>query len=209
MQKPGIVHPGDRRGQSAVVVLLGVVVVAAVGWYVASLWQENAYLRQRVVQKPGSPAGESAPAAGAPAPVAGGRALDEDHAKAMRQVLEGFTGSPKRAWIQLQAGDREAGAFANQLAQVFKDGGWTVVVSTISGMTIKPGLFFFEADESSPEFVGTALEALKAGGLDPVAATGYRAFYEEKKKENPKWVGIQLEPSQAFALVVGPKPPQS
>ena len=194
--------------------VVGLVVVAAVAVYVGRLWEENARLREQSsggakptvaanqTAKPTAPA--AAPAA--TGPVVGGRSLDEDHAKAMKQVLESSADSPKKAWVQVQTADREAGAYAAQLANIFKDAGWEVTITTISRMNIKAGLFFFSADEEPPHVVDTALEALRAAGIEPTAATGYRAYADEKKKENPKWVGIELEPNQPFALVVGPKP---
>lgn len=197
--------------------MVPVLLLVAVGaWYLANMVQENARLKSELAAKPGASAPTAAPAAARPAapaapvtssgPVAGGRTLDEDHQKAMRQVLEGEQGATKRAWIQVQAGDKEAAAFADQLSGVFKAAGWTVSSSLVTGMTLKPGIFMFEAEEASPDYVATARESLKAAGLEAMNAGGYRAFYEEKKQANPKWVGIQLTPDMEYAIVIGPKP---
>ena len=66
-------------------------------------------------------------------------------------------------------------------------------------------MFFFAAEEKNAEFVETAQRALDAAGIKATAAIGYRAFYKEKKKENPSWSGIDMKADQAFAIVIGPK----
>ena len=32
-----------------------------------------------------------------------------------------------------------------------------------------------------------------------------KAAYDEKKKENPKWVGVPITKDQAFVIVIGPE----
>lgn len=203
----------SRRGQGALWLLPVIVLVAVGAWFLISTWQENARLRAELAG--GKPVGVP-PAAPAPTPAATprpaaadsgpGRTLSVEQKKAIQQVLASVEGDTKNSWIQVQAGDREANAFADQLAGVFRDAGWNVTASTITGMTLKPGIFFFEAEEESPLWVGTAREALKAGGLTAMEAGGYRAYYLEKKKENPKWVGVEIPEGQEFAIVIGPKP---
>lgn len=204
-----------RRGQAALWLVPVLLLVAVGAWYLANMVQENARLKSELAAKPGGtaapaarPAAPAAPAAPVTSsgPVVGGRSLDEDHQKAMRQVLEGEQGATKRAWIQVQAGDKEAAALGEQLSGVFKAAGWTVSSSLVTGMTLKPGIFMFEAEEASPDYVATARESLKAAGLEAMNAGGYRAFYEEKKQANPKWVGIELGADQEYAIVIGPKP---
>ena len=191
--------------------LLPLLILVGVGaWFLFSTWQENTRLRAELGG--GTPTG--APTATVPAaprpPVAaagGGRTLDADHQKAMQQVLTSATTTGQTAGIQVIGGDPEASAFADQLAGTFKAAGWNVMRSVVSGMRLKPGVFFFEAAEESPEYVAAARDALKAGGLEAMTAAGYRSYFEEKKKENPAWVGVEIPAGQDFVIVVGPKPP--
>jgi hypothetical protein len=61
-------------------------------------------------------------------------------------------------------------------------------------------------EEQYPSYVDTVLKAIDAAGLDAKSASGYRAYYESKKKENPSWPGVPMRPDQDFVIVVGPKP---
>jgi hypothetical protein len=203
-----------QRGQGAMWLLPLLVLVAAGVWFMFTTSQENARLRAEL--DGAKPGGTPPPAAARPAtppagtsPAAttsGARVLDADHQTAMRQVLAGGSGGTKNAWIQVQAGDREAGAYAESLAATFKQAGWNATTMVVNGMNLKAGIFFFEAEEESPEYVGVVRDALKAAGVEPMMAAGYRAYYEEKKKENPRWVGVEIAPGQDFAIVIGPKP---
>ena len=74
-----------------------------------------------------------------------------------------------------------------------------VVVETGEVMTLV-------GEEQYPSYVDTVLKAIDAAGLDAKSASGYRGYYESKKKENPSWPGVPMRPDQDFVIVVGPKP---
>lgn len=148
--------------------------------------------------------GDAAPTAGAAA-TAGGRAISDPARETMKQTLVGET-ARKRAWILSQPGDAEVVGVVEGLRAVFQETGWEVTAGTVSGMNLKPGIMVLVAEEQYPPYVDTVLKALEQSGLGAKSAAGYRAYYDEKKKENPSWPGIPMQPDQDFVIVVGPKP---
>jgi len=74
-------------------------------------------------------------------------------------------------------------------------------------MMLKPGpIRILVGEELEPPAVDTVRRALEAGGLTTETGTGYRAFYEERKRDNPNWAGIPLEAEQPFVVVISPPP---
>jgi hypothetical protein len=45
---------------------------------------------------------------------------------------------------------------------------------------------------------------MQASGIEAKSATGYRPYYEEKKRENPAWPGVPMTAEQVFVIVLGP-----
>ena len=153
---------------------------------------------------PGAPAVKPPVAAAPAAAVTSTRAPDDAEKAAMLEVLTAETEENKRAWFLYSAGQDESGALAKSLAQTFESAGWKTSVRELRGMALKPGVSILAAEEEPPSWVGTVNEALGKGGLDPKFGTGYRAFYEEKKKENPAWPGIALGADEVFVVAIGP-----
>ena len=158
--------------------------------------------------QPGAPApAAQAPAAQAPAGQAStaGRVLSDSAKAAMKDHLVTET-TKKQAWILSQPGNPEVAGLVTNMTDVFKDAGWEVKAETVTGISLKPGLMTLVGDEQYPPYVDTVLKALEASGLDAKSASGYRAYYESKKAENPNWPGVPLRADQDFVIVVGPKP---
>jgi hypothetical protein len=148
-------------------------------------------------------AATSTPAAVSIAP----RTLGETEREAMLSALREETGSDKKVWFAVSPGDRETAALKTELEGIFKEAGWETKTQTVTGMNLKPGLFFMAADEEPPAYVGTAQRALEASGMPMTVGSGYRAYYDEKKKEDPNWAGIPLAPDQSYVVVIGRNPP--
>ncbi len=150
----------------------------------------------------------TAPAPQAQAPAtspSGGRVLTESGRAAMKDHLIPET-TGKKAWILSQPGNPEVASLVDSLAGVFKEVGWDVKTETASGISLKPGVMTLVGDEQYPSYVDTVLKALDASGLGARSASGYRAYYEAKKQENPSWPGVPMRPDQDFVIVIGPKP---
>lgn len=153
---------------------------------------------------PGASAAKPPPPAAAAKVVTSTRSPDDSEKAAMIEVLQAETEENRRAWFLYSAGQDESAALAKSLAQVFESAGWKTTTRELRGMALKPGVSILAAEEEPPEWVGTVNEALGKGGLDPKFGTGYRAFYEEKKKENPAWPGIALGADEVFVVAIGP-----
>lgn len=157
-------------------------------------------------QEPSAPAPTPTTTA-APVGQSSSRVPDGPRRAAMLEVLKGETGADKRVWVVVAPGNAEAAALATALEAAFRDGGWTPSRQALSGMTLKPGpVRILVAEEEEPPAVDTARRALEAAGLTVETGTGYRAFYEEKKRENPSWPGIPMTAEQSFVVVIAPQP---
>jgi len=158
------------------------------------------------------PSKPAAPAATTPPPAAPAatspRAPDATKRSAMVEALKAETGADKRVWLVVSPGNAETLALASALEGAFRDGGWMPKTQPLSGMVLKPGpVRILVGEEQEPPQVDTVRKALEAGGLTVETGTGYRAFYEEKKKENPSWPGIPMTADQPFIVVIAPQPP--
>lgn len=156
------------------------------------------------LKKLGARLDELYPAQAAAAP-AGPRGITAAQRSALVSTLKAESGPVKKAWFSVQSTNAEAVTFQKWLAAAFTEAGWQVESSPWPGGGLKPGVFFFAAEEKNDDYVETAQRALDAAGIKATAAIGYRAFYKEKKKETPSWSGIDMKPDQTFAIVIGPK----
>src|SRR5207244_1210507 len=93
-----------------------------------------------------------------------------------------------------------------QIQSVFEEAGWQTKSNVPVTFQLKPGVFFFMADENPPDYVNSIADAFEAAGIQVTTGRGYRQFYEDKKKENPSWHGFELKPEQEFVVVIGRKP---
>jgi hypothetical protein len=127
---------------------------------------------------------------------------------ALIEVLKADTGSEKRVVFVVSPGNPETTALAKALEDAFRAGGWEPATQKLTGMVLKPGpVRILVGDEFEVPAVDSARRALEAGGLTTETGTGYRAFYEEKKRENPDWPGIPMTSEQAFLIVLPPEAP--
>jgi hypothetical protein len=197
-------------GAAVAVVLLGGV------WHTATLRTQNAVLRERLAEYERTAAAEedgAAPASAEPQPEPRDRAtgdlkpqrmLDDEQRDAMRSELS--TAPGMKVWFVRQPDDPETDAFQRELEAVFQESGWEVASSSEASYRIKAGLYMYMADAEPAAHIATALNGLRAAGLEPFAGTGYRAYYEKKKQEDPNFRGNELAPEQDFVIVVGPNP---
>jgi hypothetical protein len=135
----------------------------------------------------------------------GTRVITDTARAAMKDALSSES-SGKKVWILSQPGNPEVAALVSTLTSVFKEAGWEVNAETASGMSLKPGVMTLIGDEQYPSYVDTALKALDASGLDAKSASGYRGYYDAKKKENASWPGVPMRADQDYVVVIGPKP---
>jgi len=173
----------------------------------------------RLLEEAAKPQAEAAPPVDAPpaqaapaAPVAAPRvataadgSLDETTRATLERVLGAApAGSP--VWIAVPQSDARAVATAQDLAATFTRSGWRARPVRRSAMRVKPGTYLFVAENEAPPYVDVARQALEEAGFAPTVATGYREYYEQKKKEQPAFQGFPFAPEQTFLLVIGRTP---
>lgn len=134
------------------------------------------------------------------------RAPDASERAAMIEVLKPETAPNRAAWITFSAGDAEGKALAESLGGIFKEAGWKVETTSLSGMRLKPGVMMLIAEDEAPTWVQGVQEALGKSGLNANSASGYKSYYDEKKAENPSWPGVPLPKDAAYLIVIGPEP---
>jgi len=190
----GDAPPLSRR--NAILLGVGVVLIMGFAWF---------FLNPKT--DPKKPTGGAAPPPVAlPKPPAIWDVTPEQ-GKTMTNVLLNDSLAEKKVWIHAAAGNPEVDVFRRSLEKVFGQAGWTVSSKVITSFRLKPGIFFFVATEADPpEYVTVAYTAMKSAGIEAVYASGYRAYSETMKQQNPGWSGIELAADQEFAIVLGPKP---
>jgi hypothetical protein len=205
----------DASSRIALGAAVAVVLIGGV-WHTATLRAQNAMLRERLAEYERTAAAEedgAVPASAEPNPVPRGsapsdleprRMLDNEQRDAMRSKLSTEPG--KKVWFVTQPNDPEADAFQRELEAVFLESGWEVAGNSEASYRIKAGLYMYMADAEPAAHVAAALNGLQAAGLEPFAGTGYRAYYEKKKQEDPNFQGNELAPEQDFVIIVGPNP---
>jgi len=186
--------------------LLGIALLVAVtagGWYVVHL------RAQQAAQGNARPTAQPA-AAGAEAPAVTGRTLSPEQRAAMRAKLGGPGGTPVNPiWFATMTTNPEAATFQREIQKVFEESGWQVRGNAPVTFPIKPGVYLFAAEDDPPPYVKTATEALEAAGMTVTQGSGYRAYYKQKKQENPAWNGFELAPDQTYVVVIGRQPESS
>ena len=170
--------------------------------YIVRLQSELAALRQTVAQRPGAPAVRppTPPVATKP------RTLTGEQKQAIIDALRGETGSVRKVWFHVEQTRAEPAAFARALEEAFRAAGWEVEESGSGGLAFKPGVSVLVADEEWPSYASTAYDALQKAGIDVKAARGYRAYYEEQKREKPNWQGPEMKPEETYIVIVGSSP---
>jgi len=184
-------------------VILAVALFGAIV-YIIRLQSELTALREGTGRRPAATAAARPQAT--PATPGAPRSLTDEQRQAMLDTLRAETGSVKKVWFQVEQGKPEPAAFAKTLEQTFRDAGWDVQVGDSGGLSFKPGVAVLVADEDWPSYASTAYDALQKAGIDAKAARGYRAYYDQQKKEKPGWQGPKLGPDQTYVVIVGPSP---
>lgn len=135
-------------------------------------------------------------------PIAADGTLDDTTRASLERVLRTApAGSP--AWIAAPKSDAKAVTLAKEISGAFTKAGWRVRPVRRTAVTPKPGTYLFAAEEEPPAYVHTVAQALGEAGIEATMLTGYRAYYDEKKKEDPKFQGYPLAPEQTFLVVIG------
>jgi hypothetical protein len=154
------------------------------------------------------PRSESAPEpANVPAPTVlapDGKLDDTTRASLERVLATAPAGSP--AWIAAPRSDPKASALADELSGAFTRAGWRVRPVRRTTLAFRPGTYVFAAEEQPPAYVRTVAQALDEAGFAAAFRTGYRSFYDEKKKADPKFQGFPFAPEQTFLVVIGRMP---
>jgi hypothetical protein len=155
---------------------------------------------------PSTVATGAAPAPGAPAPAAGGRSIGPNTRPVMLETLARERGNDRTMWLAISPGDPETAALKDEITALFQEAGWTVQTQTLTGLRLKPGLVLLLAEESPPPYTEVVVDAFETSGLEVKSASGYRAYADEMKQQNPEWPGIPMTAEQDMVLVLGPKP---
>jgi len=147
----------------------------------------------------------TSPSAAAQATARPPRSLSETERASMLRVLAGDAGPVRKVWFAVAAGDRESTALKDAFEGVFKQAGWDTVTQTITGMVLKPGLSILVASEDPPSYVVVAQQALESTSFTFKVGSGYRGYFEERRRADPTWTGIPLAADQEYVVVVGPQ----
>ncbi len=149
-----------------------------------------------------APKAASAPALAVVAP--DGKLDDTTRASLERVLGSAPAGSP--AWIAAPKSDPRAMALADELSGAFTRAGWRVRPVRRTTLAFRSGTYVFAAEEEPPAYVRTVAQALDEAGFAAAFRTGYRSFYDEKKKADPKFQGFPFAPEQTFLVVIGRMP---
>ncbi len=92
---------------------------------------------------------------------------------------------------------------ADELSGLFAQSGWRPAPVGRTTVRVRPGVYLFAADERPPAYVTALRDALQRANVLTTYASGYRAYFAERLRENPSFQGFPLAPTQPFVLVVG------
>ena len=199
--------PADPASSNLPRIALAVLVITLIGAavYLFQLQGHDAQPDRRAAA-PARPA-ESAPAAGAAAvsDADASGVLTSQQEQTMVTALSTVAEGDRRAWFQVQANNQTTAPVQAALQRVFEKAGWTTE-TVRSQYPLKSGIFILVGDETPPSSVDTVNGAFGTAGIDAQYLTGYRAFFNDRKLNNPNWVGPQLAKDQPFIIVIGSRP---
>jgi len=175
------------------------------GTALRSIGQRLGDLRPPLPARSTATAPAAAPAAVSAAPIRLDELLTAAQQDAMLAVLRDEADSGRKAWFLVAENSAESLGVQAALQSLFEKAGWPVETQR-APYPLKAGVFMLAGDETPPAFVDRVDEAFRAAALDVQYLTGYRAFYAERKAQNPKWVGPALADDQPFTIVVGSRP---
>lgn len=200
--------PSDQpAGSNAPRLALGVLVIALIGaaGYIYYQQGQGKPAEQKQTAAAPAPAEPAATPVKAIDPAAIGDVLSAPQAQAMLETLSAAPPADRKAWFQVQADNKDTGTVLLALQRIFEQAGWTTF-TVRSAYPVKSGIFLMAAEETPPPAVEMVNNAFAAAGIEAQYLTGYRAFYEDRKLNNPNWVGPELAADQSFVVVVGSRP---
>ena len=153
-----------------------------------------------------APGPEAEPKTAAPparASLAPGGKLDETTRASLERVLgTAPAGSP--AWIAAPSSDARAVALAQELSGAFTRAGWRVRPVRRTTLAFKPRHLPLRRGRRASGLRADRRSGPGRGGFRGRRfATGYRPYYDEKKKADPKFQGFPFAPEQTFLVVIG------
>ena len=203
----------------AIVLPLVVIIAAGARYIVVSQWErarmrteitrlerERDDLADVVAARPAAPDDDEADETKPPTAPTGPRQLSASQRAAIVAELATEAGSTRAVWFATAARDREAAAYQAGIQSAFEEAGWEIRSDDDSTFAMRPGIFFLMADAEPSGYVVTALDALKAAGMDLVSGRDYRSFSEAKIQEEPNWRGFKLAADQTYIVAIGRNP---
>lgn len=150
---------------------------------------------------------DSAAAAGVPAvsDASSPDVLTPEQEQTLVTALGTVAEGERRAWLQVQANNQTTAPVQAALQRVFEKAGWTTE-TVRSPYPLKSGIFILAGDQTPPSSVDTVNGAFGSAGIAVQYLTGYRAFFNDRKVNNPNWVGPELAQDQSFIIVIGSRP---
>lgn len=109
-------------------------------------------------------------------------------------------------WIAYPAMSPRAGAASIALGLAFERAGAVVRGTTALDYSVRPGVFVFAAEEAYPSYVDDVAHALGEAIPDVSVMSGYRAYGEAQRAENPSWQGLRMDQGETYVVVVGRVP---
>jgi hypothetical protein len=201
MSKNAPAQPASSIAPRLALVALVIALVGAAA-YIYSL--QGSTPAQRAAAPPAAPA--AAPNATlAPAAAPAGDVLTAAQQKAMIDLLSAVPAGERKAWFQIQANNETTAGVQAAFQKAFEQAGWTTQ-TVRRPYPVKAGVFLLAADETPPAVVEMVNNAFAAAGLEVQYLTGYRAFFNDRKQNNPNWVGPELAADQPFVIVIGSRP---
>jgi len=156
---------------------------------------------------PAATAAAPTPTPAAPATPGQARTLTPEQRQGMLDVLGTESGPVRKVWFRVELNKPEPSGYQKEIEAVFKQAGWEVETAGSDGMVFKPGVYLLVGDDEWPSYASTAYDAFQKAGIEVKAARGYRAYYQEQKKEKPAWQGPKLAEDQTYVVLIGASPP--
>jgi tetratricopeptide (TPR) repeat protein len=108
-------------------------------------------------------------------------------------------------WLAVHRADPRSVAFADALGSLAGTAGWQLREVRDVSFRMRPGVYVFSGEDSPPPAAVAIEEALRAAGVQFTAGSGYRAYYEERRRADPAYLGFDLG-AASYLVVVGPPP---
>jgi hypothetical protein len=201
MHKSAPTEPASSNWPRIALVVLAIALIGAAA-YIFHL-QGPVSQREQRAAAPARPA-DAAPAT-AVSDAAGSGVLTPQQEQTMVTALGTVAEEERRAWFQVQANNQTTASVQAALQRVFEKAGWATEMVR-SPYPLKSGIFILAGDEAPPSSVDSVSGAFGTAGIAVQYLTGYRAFFNNRKLNNPSWVGPELAVDQPFIIVIGSRP---